>query len=676
MQLFEIRCKWDKAVQACEESNYRRYRENEILGFELSGLCNKFNERLKASGVLFVSDVSDGYVSFGLCLKDKTDVERLMKLFGRTAKINIYDIEAKEVVSYNFSKMLDNAERFDFCFDKEEILDTVGLTNVVYASRHRHINYHEDLIRKKTKEELYKEIENTYATSTLGAELDRIYSTVHKKYYGHPVNYIIESDDKNVRDSITKVLTGGLFNNNRVESRRYGKLIVDPNNRLDKEYYTLLAKSNAGGIMIWDCSDICHDDDEFAYGSIDIIENVCDGIKNSIESVLNIIYLPRSNVKIKENFFENLEGITFIELKEDFSYYEESCKYLKKLAANKKVRTDKALFSKLEESEGYLTPQLNAIFNSWYSNKLKKSVFPQYSEINCVKASDIDKKAKGKAINELDEMIGISSAKNVIHNAISYYKAQKLFKEKGIQTNIPAMHMVFTGNPGTAKTTVARLVAKIFKENNIIQNGHIVECGRGNLVGKYVGWTAPTIQKKFKEAEGGVLFIDEAYSLVDDRDGLFGDEAINTIVQEMENHRKDVIVIFAGYPDKMRKFLDKNPGLRSRIAFHVNFEDYSTEELCEIATLMSTKMNMIVSDDAMDKLAKIFEQVRLESDYGNGRFVRNVLEKARMAQSNRLINMDVDKVKKKDLQTILAEDINEPVGDIAKTRTKIIGFQV
>ena len=112
------------------------------------------------------------------------------------------------------------------------------------------------------------------------------------------------------------------------------------------------------------------------------------------------------------------------------------------------------------------------------------------------------------------------------------------------------------------------------KENNLLSKGNLIEVGRGDLVGKYVGWTAPTIQKKFKEAQGSVLFIDEAYSLVDDRDGSFGDEAINTIVQEMENHRNDVVVIFAGYPDKMESFLQKNPGLRSRIAYHVPFSDY------------------------------------------------------------------------------------------------------
>ena len=146
--------------------------------------------------------------------------------------------------------------------------------------------------------------------------------------------------------------------------------------------------------------------------------------------------------------------------------------------------------------------------------------------------------------------------------------------------------MVFTGNPGTAKTTVARLFAEIMKDEAILSTGKFVEVGRADLVGQHVGHTAPLVKKKFRDAQGGVLFIDEAYSLCDSYENGFGDEAINTIVQEMENHRDDVIVIFAGYPEPMKQFLDRNPGMQSRIAFQIEFEDYTTEELCAITKLL------------------------------------------------------------------------------------------
>lgn len=275
--------------------------------------------------------------------------------------------------------------------------------------------------------------------------------------------------------------------------------------------------------------------------------------------------------------------------------------------------------------------------------------------------------------DELNQMIGLDDAKKVINQALNYCKAQKLFADRGMKRDHPTMHMIFTGNPGTAKTTVARLFAKIMKENNLLSKGNLIEVGRGDLVGKYVGWTAPMIQKKFKEAQGSVLFIDEAYSLVDDRNGSFGDEAISTIVQEMENHRDNVVVIFAGYPDKMECFLQKNPGLRSRIAYHVPFSDYDTESLCEIAKLIAKQKGLVITEEAYEKLSAMFDAARTENDFGNGRYVRNAIEKARMAQATRLLTMDLDSIESKDISTITADDIEFQKAS-TKSKTKQIGF--
>ena len=235
------------------------------------------------------------------------------------------------------------------------------------------------------------------------------------------------------------------------------------------------------------------------------------------------------------------------------------------------------------------------------------------------------------------------------------------------------MHMIFSGNPGTAKTKVARLFARIMRENGLISKGQLIEVGRGDLIAKYVGWTAQNVQSKFKAAKGGVLFIDEAYSLVDDRSGSFGDEAINTIVQEMENHREDVVVIFAGYPDKMEGFLQKNPGLRSRIAFHVPFADYSTDELCEIAKLIGRGKGMSITKDAINKLKVLFDDARTRNDFGNGRYVRNVFEQAKMNQATRLVELDFDEITDAELSTITAEDIVAPPSSKRVEKQKI-GF--
>ena len=169
-----------------------------------------------------------------------------------------------------------------------------------------------------------------------------------------------------------------------------------------------------------------------------------------------------------------------------------------------------------------------------------------------------------------------------------------------------------------------------------------------------------------------MLFIDEAYSLVDDHSGSFGDEAINTIVQEMENHREDVVVIFAGYPDEMEKFLQKNPGLRSRIAFHVPFEDYDADELCKIAALIGKNKGISLEDAALQKLGTIFETARKQSDFGNGRYVRNVLEQAKMNQASRLLEYDFEDITTEEITTIKAVDIVIPEVKIEEKRK--IGF--
>lgn len=278
----------------------------------------------------------------------------------------------------------------------------------------------------------------------------------------------------------------------------------------------------------------------------------------------------------------------------------------------------------------------------------------------------------GTAKKELDNMIGLDSVKKIIHKAIAHYKLNKLCMDKGIAREKASLHMVFTGNPGTAKTSVARLFAEILKDEKVLPTGIIVEVGRADLVGDHVGATAPLVKRKFKEAQGGVLFIDEAYSLCDSYENGFGDEAINTLVQEMENHRDDVIVIFAGYTEPMHRFLDRNPGMLSRIAFQVEFEDYTTDELCDITKLMVSEKQMTITDAAMNKLRKNFDIVREESDYGNGRFVRKNLEEAEMNLAERILQYKESEITKELITTI--EECDIPNLSARKKTIRRIGF--
>ena len=175
------------------------------------------------------------------------------------------------------------------------------------------------------------------------------------------------------------------------------------------------------------------------------------------------------------------------------------------------------------------------------------------------------------------------------------------------------------------------------KENDILSKGKLIEVGRNDLVARYVGWTAKTVKAKFAEAKGSVLFIDEAYSLLDNRSGSFGDEAINTIVQEMENTREDTIVVFAGYPREIEHFMSRNPGLSNRIAYHINFPDYNEGKLFEIAKAMLKEQNLKLDESAIPRVKSIIVSGCRESNFGNGRYVRNILDKAKMKQASRLV---------------------------------------
>ncbi|MDO4545177.1 MAG: AAA family ATPase, partial [Bacillota bacterium] len=327
----------------------------------------------------------------------------------------------------------------------------------------------------------------------------------------------------------------------------------------------------------------------------------------------------------------------------------------------------------VNQGEGYTISDLRRVFDRWYNGHLIETIYPQYRNVETGKHSIIRQKAVGNAYEELQSMIGLKSAKELIEMALTYYKAQKVLGKDETNWDRPAFHMLFTGNAGTAKTTVARLFAQILKDNGILSEGKLIEVGRADLVGKYVGWTAPTVKAFFKKAKGNVLFIDEAYSLLDSNEHLYGDEAIDTIVQEMENHRNDVVVIFAGYPKMMYDFIARNPGLRSRIGFHVQFDDYSAEELLEIARLIAGKNEYTLEAAAEKSLVDFFGKMRKIPDFGNGRFVRNIIEKAMFRQAARLMETEIKHVKERDIHTLKREDFDFSV-DYETNERKAIGF--
>ena len=261
-------------------------------------------------------------------------------------------------------------------------------------------------------------------------------------------------------------------------------------------------------------------------------------------------------------------------------------------------------------------------------------------------------------IETLDrELVGLAPVKQRIRDIAAYLVVSKARAALGLTGAAPSLHMSFTGNPGTGKTTVAMRMAEILHRLGYIRKGHLISVTRDDLVGQYIGHTAPKTKEVLKRAMGGVLFIDEAYYLYrpeNERD--YGQEAIEILLQVMENQRDDLVVILAGYKDRMDAFFRSNPGMASRIAHHIDFPDYSEGELYEIAELMLAKLDYRLDAEAGTALHDYIAKRRAQPNFANARSIRNALDRARLRQANRLFAAPAP-VTRDALQTISAADI-------------------
>lgn len=641
------------------------------FAYELAVKNYDFCVKKQKNVFFFISYMREDLVSIGCIMREKQPIESVLKEYSNFINIEIEDSRIEEITLKTIQDMLYSGERNRYVGDTEEVYKMYDLEKFERSG----LNFEETIFSEnRSKKELISAARTIICEQSLCPEIERIFTGRKVKAVGHPVHYLAISDDPNQREEMVKILHGALYTKGRIENRRMCTVTFFDNSRFSKMALGNLYKSSEGGMIYIKLLLSEEENSDVRRGNnSEFISIVCEIMRKHKNRVLTVFGICRTGQKVKELLFENLGNTSIVEIDEEIVCGEKAKSYLKTLAKNAHTTFDDKLFISLnDDKKGYIAADLNKQFDYWYNEKLKTEIYPQYKEIASVSTQIVKAAPKGSAYDELQKMIGLTEAKKVINTALSYFKAQKLYKDKGLKTQTPSMHMVFTGNPGTAKTTVARLFAQVMKENGILSRGDLYEVGRADLVGQFVGQTAPLVKKRFKEAKGGVLFIDEAYSLVDDRNGMYGDEAINTIVQEMENNREDTVVIFAGYPDKMEEFLNRNPGLKSRIAFHVPFSDYNTAELLQIAELIASKGEIKISVEAGQKLKTIFETALKDEAFGNGRFVRNVLEKSRMKQSERLLQIPFEEVTAEVLGTLLAEDIEFSE---AKTEKKLsIGF--
>ncbi|EQB21964.1 Stage V sporulation protein [Dehalobacter sp. UNSWDHB] len=282
---------------------------------------------------------------------------------------------------------------------------------------------------------------------------------------------------------------------------------------------------------------------------------------------------------------------------------------------------------------------------------------PMTSEPELPDYAGSSNKMTEEIITELDSLIGLESVKKLIHELYAFVEICKRREKEKLNTEPLVLHTVFSGNPGTGKTTVARLIGRLFKEMGVLPKGHIIECERADLVGEYVGHTANKTRELVKKALGGILFIDEAYSLARGGEKDFGKEAIDALVKAMEDHKDNLILILAGYKVEMDAFIKTNPGLRSRFPLHIDFPDYSLDELMSIGEQMLTDRQYTFSPQAKIVFRRNLQDMNDMQPYsGNARMVRNFVEKAIRKQAVRLYRQA--NLSREDLMCIKEVDIS------------------
>ena len=666
------------------KNHFDKIDSNEAFNGKINSNVTILNEKQKYNVRFFVNRIQDNIIS--LCgvigYKNNDDPKELAGMFVTNLGFVVESVEGGETTIKSFSNLIRRAERNGFIDDTDSILEMSAPGNYRLSTSSTYdeeLNIFIDL----DDEELIRKAESVNCLS-LNDEVKRILAMPVKQFIGHPVHYILRVDSSELMKDIVDILTAALYKAHRIKSRRVSIMEAKPQScglpweeetimTLNVEVLKGLYKAVPGGTIVINPGKIDYETETVNSGMA-TIDDLATLINENRKDCLSIVVFPRINAQSAAKFKSALNKIRFVEISEEAINQDVARSVLEAKASKDGITDTTSLIARIpaDEAKVYYESDIVKIYSDWKEERLCTEIFPLYKDIRLVERAPEEN--IGDAYDKLQNLIGLKNVKQVVNEALDFCNYQKMFFDRGLTDLQPSRHMVFTGNPGTAKTTVARLFAQIMKDNKVLPRGKLVEVGRKDLVGKYVGWTAKNVERAFIDARGSVLFIDEAYSLCDDRDGMFGDEAINTIVQMMENQRDDTIVIFAGYPDKMKAFLDKNPGLRSRIAFHVSFDDYKENELMEILNLMAHDDKMEFDHSVESKVREILSQAINEKDFGNGRFVRNIYERARMRQASRLVRMKSNEIDNATLKTLIADDFIMPDELANKTTYRSIGF--
>ena len=580
-----------------------------------------------------------------------------------------------EITAMKFGKIFDRASHSEnFNFDYYQINQELGLD----ALGNRTFKLTEIIcpLKRLSYDNALKDAEKLLADKTFKEEFNRIYSKENARhFYGQPVHYKIVAGKTGAALTLSNLLVTALYANKRLVSRRINIITNVSENCYDESDFEKIFENAAGGTVVIELSGERVKNGQFAHAYEEVVEFIAATVRNYQRNTLCIFVESAEKPGFASQLTTNLQDdLHIIELHEGAGNRETALSYLRNLLDDPTMPsyTDAELLEAMGDKHTFSASDIYSVREKLFNSALKNKTYPAYREVDRLTVKSEEK--SNDAYADFKEMVGLTEQKALIEQIIAAHRVQKMRMDMNLDKQKAALHMSFTGNPGSAKTTVARLIAQILARDGVLETGRFVECGRADLVAKYVGWTAKAVREKFRQARGGVLFIDEAYSLSDGEHATFGDEAINTIVQEMENHRDNVIVIFAGYPDKMKEFLERNEGLRSRIAFHVEFPDYTPDELTDIFKLMAKRRGYEISDEVAEHCKKIFKRVAKKKNFGNGRFVRTLLEQAWLKQSQRIIKEHENgEVTKEDLTRFEVEDFDVNV-DKKLSNERKLGF--
>jgi AAA+ superfamily predicted ATPase len=561
------------------------------------------------------------------------------------------EFNCEPMTNGSFIKLLDHKRKQVDSDTIEVLASNEFITTVNYKHTNTLLEYSESIVRHKPS------MDSKIYLSSYNTETSLIHKVTTDRFIGHPVHYrIVGSRSKDIR-SVVDSLVYELHMANRILHPLVVYSRFSESNMFDEIYeLDTLVPLCDGGILVLEINDL-----SFNHLSVAQLKETMATIAHTITMNRHkILFILRSD-HMDSNAFtllcNELSSLMFVDLIEESLSLSDSKRYLQDLVRNH-LADPIIVDSLLDQCKSfYSLNELNNIFNDWHDKYVLSTVFSQYKKQSIVTVSTHKKvKENISAYDKLNNMIGLDEAKSLVNQIIDSFKADKIYKEIGVEIKSNGKHMCFVGNPGTAKTTVARYMGQIFKDHQILTVGDVIEVDRSQLVERYVGWTAKNIKDLFAKAKGSILFIDEAYSLLDFSNGSFGDEAINTIVQEMDNCRDDTIVIFAGYPTEMDHFINRNPGLKSRINYNLHFKNYTVDQLVNIAKLMITDIGFMVTEESLDYIRYNFLNNERDNNFGNGRYVRNIVEKAITNHSSQLAKQNCSILSKDEILTLQVND--------------------